>query len=73
MDDEEVNKAARFEQQCQVFFGTKERAEAFWRLQQTEQRLEAIWALPVMRDLLKKNNLSVHEKSLGRWDRGVSK
>jgi hypothetical protein len=65
MDEEEANKAARFEQQIVVFFGTKERAEAFWRLQQPEQRLEAVWALPVMQDLLRKNNLSVHEKSLG--------
>jgi hypothetical protein len=65
MDEEEANKAARFEQQIVVFFGTRERAEAFWRLQQPEQRLEAVWALPVMQDLLRKNNLSVHEKSLG--------
>jgi hypothetical protein len=65
MDEEEANKAARFEQQIVIFFGTKERAEAFWRLQQPEQRLEAVWALPVMQDLLRKNNLSVHEKSLG--------
>jgi hypothetical protein len=67
MDEEEANKAARFEQQIVIFFGTKERAEAFWRLEQPEQRLEAVWALPVMQDLIRKNNLSVHEKSLGMF------
>jgi hypothetical protein len=73
MDEEEANKAARFEQQIVVFFGTKERAEAFWRLQQPEQRLEAVWALPVMQDLLRKNNLSVHEKSLGVLRRNIKR
>jgi hypothetical protein len=63
MDEED--KTARFEQQSLTFFGTKEKAEAFWRLERTEDKLQAIWALPVAQDLLKKNSIRVHEKSLG--------
>ena len=64
MDEQE--KAARFEQQSLAFFGSREQAEAFWRLEDTSQRLETIWSLPIMQDLLRKNTTAaVHEKSLG--------
>ena len=65
MEDED--KLARFDEQSLVFFGSKERAEAFWRLEEAGERLEAVWALPIMQDLLKRNNLRVHEKSLGTY------
>ena len=65
MDEQE--KAARFEQQSLAFFESREQAEAFWRLEDTSQRLETIWSLPIMQDLLKKNTTAVHEKSLGGY------